>query len=93
MAIAELAQPGMTDFQRRGIEGNPPTGYGRILQEAGDCRPSWLDAEEVVARHLPMGLSERKAGAVMEWRHPFRLRTDHPRYERSDATPCDGGEA
>ena len=62
------------------IEGPPPAGYGAILRPEGETRPHWLDPQEVVARHLPMGLSERKAEFVTTWDHPFRLRADHPRY-------------
>lgn len=57
----------------------PPAGYGALLAAPG-VRPAWLDPQEIVARHLPMGLSERKADFVTTWDHPFRLRVDHPHY-------------
>ena len=57
-----------------------PGGYGALIQPEGDRMPEWLDGWEIVARHLPCGLSERKASYVTTWCHPFRLRSDHPRY-------------
>jgi len=57
-----------------------PAGYGDIIRPAGKGRPGWLGAEELVVRHLPGGPSERKAGYVTTWDHPFRLRADHPHY-------------
>lgn len=57
-----------------------PDGYGALLMPEGDRMPEWLDGWEVVARHLPCGLSERKASYITTWCHPFRLRSDHPRY-------------
>jgi hypothetical protein len=65
---------------REAIEGAPPAGYGAILRADTTEKPEWLDPQEIVARHLPMGLSERKANFVITWDHPFRLRADHPRY-------------
>ncbi len=69
-----------TQQQRDAIAGPPPDGYGGILHSDGPERPEWIDPQEIVARHLPMGLSERKAAFVTTWDHPFRLRADHPRY-------------
>ena len=68
---------------REAIEGPPPRGYGAILRAETTERPDWLDPQEMVARHLPMGLSERKAGFVTTWDHPFRLRADHPHYPKT----------
>lgn len=90
MAIAVNMQPGVTDPQRLAIEGPPPDGYGRIIPAPGGDRPSWLDAGEIVARHLPLGMSERKAGFIVGWEHPFRLRSDHPWYLANDARPAGG---
>lgn len=69
-----------TKDQLDAIGGPPPKGYGAIVHPDGTMHPEWLDPEEIVARHLPMGLSERKARFVTTWDHPFRLREDHPRY-------------
>ena len=70
----------ITDRMRAAIDGPPPAGYGAIVLVENDTKPAWLDDWEVVARHLPMGLSERKAGYVTTWDRPFRLRSDHPHY-------------
>ena len=57
-----------------------PDGYGPLIVPKGKDRPAWLSGDELVARHLPQGLSERKASGVTTWNHPFRLRADHPHY-------------
>lgn len=57
-----------------------PDGYGALIQPESERMPTWLEGFEVVARHLPCGLSERKASYVTTWIHPFRLRNDHPYY-------------
>jgi len=69
-----------TKEQLEAIAGPAPKGYGAVIHPVDTRHPGWLDPEEIVARHLPMGLSERKAGYVTTWDHPFRLRADHPRY-------------
>lgn len=69
------------------IDGAPPKGYGGILKADAAERPDWIHPQEMVARHLPMGLSERKADFVTTWDHPFRLRADHPRYSGSQGMP------
>ena len=79
----KFGKPELTPYQRTALTGAPPEGYGPLIHEPGDVRPGWLEANEIVARHLPMGLSERKAGLVSSWHHPFHVREDHPRYSIS----------
>lgn len=61
-----------------------PTGYGAAIQPDGG-RPEWLDAEEAVRIQMPSGVSERRAGQIAIWRHPYRLRADHPHYQMQEA--------
>lgn len=84
--IAACASQGVTERQRAAIAGAPPHGYGRILHADGAGRPTWVDVDDIVARHLPMGLSKRRAGDIATWTHPFRLRADHPRYQEDERT-------
>lgn len=61
-----------------------PFGYGALLRPDGG-RPEWLAAEETVRIQMPSGFSERRAGQIATWRHPYRLRADHPHYRKQEA--------
>lgn len=72
----------LSSYQRDSMDPDaaPPKGYGALIVPEWQGRPHRLDGEEIVARHLPCGLSERKAQDITTWDHPYRLREDHPHY-------------